>query len=434
MMPAAWAVVTMIVAASGSLLFSTLTYSLRDLSRARLADYLERHRRANLLDSIVDHLNELIFVTATVRVLANMLIALASVWLCLPLIRNMAVRDVTIFFLACAITLVFSVALPQAITRYAGDVLVGAAARPLHLMRLLFKPLAWVMHLSDRFVRNAAGASGAPEPGQLEQQIEDEILSAIEEGAEQGLVDEQEREMIVSVIEFHDSTAGQIMTARTDIATLDLRASLQQVKQVIESSGHSRIPVHDGTLDQIVGILYARDLLKHVGQPPEHFEIRSAMRPALFVPETTPLADLLHDFRKRKVHLAIVLDEYGGTTGLVTIEDILKALVGDISDEHEPVEPRMFKRTDPNTIEADARLDIEELNRLTTLNLPEDAGYATLGGFVLATLGRIPEPGFTFDHNGVKYTVLEAEPQRVKRIRIEQAPAPVESELSTNQG
>ncbi|HEY2585593.1 MAG TPA: hemolysin family protein [Tepidisphaeraceae bacterium] len=433
MMPTAWAVATMFIAAVGSLIFSTLTYSLRDLSRARLSDYLQRHHHPDLIDPIVEHLNELIFVTATVRVLANTLIALASVWLCQPLIHDMAVRDLTIFFIACAVTLVFSVALPQAITRYAGDVVVGASARPLHVMRMIFKPLAWVMHLSDRFVRNASGA-GAVEPGQLEQQIEDEILSAVEEGAEQGVVDEQEREMIESVIEFHDSTAGQIMTARTDIAALDIKSNLQQVKQVIETSGHSRIPVHEGTLDQIVGILYARDLLKHLGQPPEHFDIRSAMRPALFVPETTPLADLLYDFRKRKIHIAVVLDEYGGTTGLVTIEDILKALVGEISDEHEPVEPRMFKRSDDHTIEADARIDIEELNRLTVLNLPEDAGYATLGGFVLATLGRIPEPGFTFEQNGVKYTVLEAEPQRVKRIRIEQVPAPVESEVSAKQG
>jgi putative hemolysin len=433
MMPTAWAVVTMFVAAVGSLLFSTLTYSLRDLSRTRLADYLQRHRRPHLLEPIVEHLNELIFVTATIRVLTNTLIALASVWLCQPLIRNMAVRDIVIFFLACAITLVFSVALPQAVTRYAGDAVVGASARPLHVMRLIFKPLAWVMHLSDRFVRNASGAASVARE-ELEQTVEDNILSAVEEGAEQGVVDAQEREMFESVIEFHDSTAGQIMTARTDIAALDIKSNLQQVKQAIEASGHSRIPVHEGTLDQIVGILYARDLLKHLGLPPEQFDIRTAMRTALFVPETTPLADLLYDFRKRKIHIAIVLDEYGGTTGLVTIEDILKALVGEISDEHEPVEPRMFKRIDDHTIEADARIDIEELNRLTTLNLPEDAGYATLGGFILATLGRIPEAGFTLDQNGVKYTVLEAEPQRVKRIRIEQAPAPVESEVSAKQG
>lgn len=432
-MPLAWALVAMCVAAVGTLIFSTLTYSLRDLSRARLADYLERHRRVALLDPTIEHLNELIFVTAVGRMLANTLIALASVWACQATIREMVSRDIAIFFLASAVTLVFSVALPQAITRYAGVAVVGATARPLHLMRLLFKPIAWVMHLSDRFVRNAAGATATPEPEQLEQQIEEEILSAAEEGEEQGVLDEHEREMIESVIEFHDSTAGQIMTARTDIAALDLRSNLQQVREAIETSGHSRIPVHEGTLDQVVGILYARDLLKYVGQPPDKFDIRTALRPALFVPETTPLADLLLDFRKRKVHIAIVLDEYGGTTGLVTIEDILKALVGNISDESEPVPPQTFKRLDERTAEADARIDIDELNRLTGLSLPEDAGYATLGGYVLATLGRIPEPGFSFEQNGVKFTVLDAEPQRVKRIRVEQIPAPLESEVSAKQ-
>jgi CBS domain containing-hemolysin-like protein len=148
----------------------------------------------------------------------------------------------------------------------------------------------------------------------------------------------------------------------------------------------------------------------------------------MFVPETTPLGDLLRDFRHRKIHIAIVLDEYGGTTGLVTLEDILKELVGPISDEHEPVEPTLFKRISSNTVDVDARMDVEELNRLTGLGLPEDAGYATFGGYVLATLGRIPEPGATFEQNGVKFTILEAEPQRVKRIRIEQVPQPAEAE------
>jgi putative hemolysin len=423
----------MVFAAAGTLVFSTLTYALRDVSRARLADYLQRHHRSHLLDPTIEHINDLVFVTAVCRLLANTLIALASVWICQDVLSGgMVVRDLAIFSLAAVVTLFFSVALPQAITHYAGDAVIGASAGVLHLMRLIFKPITSVMHLTDHFVRNAAGASANPEPGQIEQQVEQDILSAVEEGEERGVVDEQEREMIRSVIEFHDSTAGQIMTARPDIVSLDLQSNLAQVKQTIEESGHSRIPIHQGSLDQIVGILYARDLLKTLGEPPEKFDIRAAMRPAMFVPEVTPLGDLLREFRHRKIHIAIVLDEYGGTAGLVTLEDILKELVGPISDEHEPIEPTLFKRIDHHTADVDARIDIEELNRLTGLNLPEDAGYATLGGYVLATLGRIPEPGHTFEEDGVKYTVLEAEPQRVKRIRIEQAPKPVPVESNTN--
>jgi putative hemolysin len=427
-MPLDWAMAALVLAAAGSFIFSTLTYSLRDLSRTRLADYLQRHGRSHLLDPTVEHVNDLIFVTAVGRMVANTLIVLASVWICQHLIRGMIGRDFTIFGIAAIVTLFFSVALPQAVNSYAGDSMVGASAGLLHLMRLVFTPVTKIMHLTDRFVRNAAGASASPEPEQIEQQVEQDILSAVEEGAERGVVDEQEREMIESVIEFHDSTAGQIMTARTDIVAIHIDSNLPQVKQTIEESGHARIPVHEGAVDQIVGILYARDLLKYIGQPPEKFNVRSTMRPAFFVPETTPLGDLLRDFRHRKVHIAIVLDEYGGTTGLVTIENILEQLVGDMAPEHEPAEPGMFKRIDENRFEADARIDIDELNRLTGLNLPEDAGYATLGGFVLAVLGRIPELGASFEQANAKFTVIDAEPQRVKRVRIEQIPQPAENE------
>lgn len=430
-MPLEWSVAAMILAAAGSLIFSTLTYSLRDMSRARLADYLARKRRSHLLEPTIEHLNELIFVTAVARMLANTLVVLASVWICQATLREFAIRDVAIFFLAAVITLFFSVAFPQAITRYAGDSFLATSIGALHLLRILFKPLAGVMHLTDRFVRDAAGAAGTREPEQIEEQIEQDILSAVEEGEQQGVVDEQEREMIESVIEFHDSTAGRIMTARPDIAAIDIKSDLQHVRQVTEDSGHSRLPVYEGSLDKVVGILYARDLLRYVGQSADTFDMRSAMRPPVFVPESTPLGELLREFRKRKSHIAIVLDEYGGTTGLLTLEDILKALVGEISEEHEATEPALFKRISENTFEADAKLDLDEFNRLTGLNLPEDAGYATLGGFVLATLGRIPDPGVSFEHQGVKYTVLEAEPQRVKRLRIDLAPQPAIASASS---
>ena len=153
--------------------------------------------------------------------------------------------------------------------------------------------------------------------------------------------------------------------------------------------------------------------------PPEQFNIRSAIRPAVFVPETKPLRDLLREFRQQKVHIAIVADEYGGTAGLVTIEDILEELVGDISDEHEPISPTMFKQIDDRTADVDGRMYIDDVNRILGLNLPEDAGYETLGGFVSVTMGRIPPQGTSFEHEGVRYTITAAEPQKVNRVKIE---------------
>jgi putative hemolysin len=406
-----------------SLFFSTLTYSLRDFSRARLAEYLELHGRSRWLDPTWDHRQDLIFITAFWRLLANTLVLLGMLRLFAAPGRSINI-EYLLGTLATMITLlVASVAVPHAAARYAGAKIIGAFVALLGALRFVMLPITKIMHATDDLVRRAAGASGEPEP----QEIEQEIMSVVEEGEKEGVVDEEEREMIESVIEFRATQAGQIMTARPEIVGLDLHATLNEVKRTLEESGHSRVPVYDGTLDHIVGVLYARDLLKHLGLPPENFNIRSAIRPAIYVPETKPLRDLLNDFRLQKVHIAIILDEYGGTAGLVTIEDILEELVGDISDEHEPTEPAMLRRLDDQTWEADARVYLDELNRQVGLTIPEDQGYDTLGGFVSTTLGRIPTPGAQFEHANTKYTVLDAEPQKINRVKIELLPVPVEA-------
>ena len=416
-------------AACVSLLFSTLTYALRDLSRPRLSDYLERRGRPAMRVPTMRHLGDLVFVTAVGRLFANLLVVLLALWLMDTTGHRPAVRYALAALIAGLVHLVFSVAIPNALAKHAGDAIVASQIGFLHALRTALAPLTKLMHLVDSLVERITGASmTASEPADV---IQQEILSVVEEGEKEGVVGEQEREMIESVIQFRATTAGQIMTARPEIIALPLDSTLHQVKQTLEESGHSRIPVYDKTLDQVVGILYARDLLKFLGQATLRFDIRSAIRPAYFVPETRPLRDLLHDFRVKKVHLAIVLDEYGGTTGLVTIEDVLEELVGDISDEHEPLGPSMFKPLSELVAEADARMYIDQLNRRMSLSLPEDAGYDTLGGYVTTTLGRIPEAGTVFEQDGVRFTVLAAEPQKVNRVKIEVIPQPAEEPVST---
>jgi putative hemolysin len=214
------------------------------------------------------------------------------------------------------------------------------------------------------------------------------------------------------------------MTSRPEISAVATDATLDQIKQAIEQTGHSRLPVYESTLDHVVGFLHARDLIKHLGVANPKFDVRTIMRPAFFVPETKPLGDLLKDFRLQSVHIAVVQDEYGSTAGIVTLEDIFEELVGEITDEHDSSEPAMLKRLDDRSAEADARIHIEELNRLVGLSLPEDAGYETLGGFLSSTLSKIPQKDAVYERDGVRYTVMDAEPQRVKRVKIEMlAPA-----------
>lgn len=421
----AWMTIAAVTAAALlSLLFSTLNYALRDFSRAKLQECFQRRNKTEWFEKTLLLQDDLALAATIGRLLANLLM-LTGV---LHLLRPYGWPDWAYYLLAILITgliaLFSSVAVPHALARQAGEECISLCAGLLHAMWIVLKPAILLMHAIDRSVAFTFGASGPPPPRQAEQQIEQEILSVVQEGQKEGVVDQQQREMIESVIQFRDTHVGQVMTARPDIVGLPITATLPEVKRVLEESGHSRIPVYEGTLDHIVGVLYARDLLKHLGLPPEQFDIRSAMRPAFYVPEAKPLKDLLQDFRQQKVHMAIVLDEYGGTAGLVTIEDVLEELVGDISDEHEPQEPAMIKRVDDNCYEVDARIRLEELNRRLHLNLPEDAGYETLGGFVSNTLGRIPAVGTQFEQPGLRFTILQAEPQRVNRVKIELAPQP----------
>jgi len=413
-------ILVIVISVFASLFFSTLGYALRDYSRARLGDWLDLHGKSRLLDRIVDKTTDLIYVTAMARLVANVIVLLGMLRVFENTLSSEPDHRWYLHYLlatasAVIITLFCSVAIPHAAAQHASEALIGTFAGFLLAIRVAFTPFTKVMHSIDSVVANLAGATQTTEP----QQIEQEILDVVKEGQKEGIVDQQERDMIVSVIEFRDTQVGQIMTARPEIVALELHASLAEVKTTLEESGHSRVPVYDGNLDHIAGILYARDLLKHLGQPPEQFNIRSAIRAAVFVPETKPLRDLLREFRQQKVHIAIVADEYGGTAGLVTIEDILEELVGEISDEHEPISPSMFKKLDDRTADVDARMYINDVNRILDLDLPEDAGYETLGGFVSVTMGRIPPQGASFEHEGVRYTITDAEPQKVNRVKIE---------------
>jgi CBS domain containing-hemolysin-like protein len=412
-----------LAAAIVALFFSTISFALRDFSRVKLTHALQKLGKSDRLQPTLDYARDLIFVTSVARLFSNILVLIFTLAMIQDTHFGILWQYVLGIIIAGIVTLLSSVAIPLAAARYAGETLIAFFIEPLHALRIVLMPVTKISHGIDALFRQASG-----KPESDSQLLEDEILSVVEEGEKEGIVDVQEREMIESVIQFRDTTAGQIMTPRPEMVAIELPASLEIIKQTIQATGHSRIPVYERTLDHVVGILYARDLLRYIGQgpaTPEQFDLRKVVRPALFVPETKPLRDLLQDFRLQNVHISIVLDEYGGTTGLVTIEDILEELVGDISDEHERSEPAMLHKINDQSWDADARVYIDELNRTLGVSLPEDAGFDTLGGFVTTTLGRIPTTGTTFEHAGVKYTVLGAEPQKVNRVRIDLAMAAV---------
>jgi CBS domain containing-hemolysin-like protein len=261
-----------------------------------------------------------------------------------------------------------------------------------------------------------AGVSQTP-PDQEERQ--EELLSVVEQGIIEGVVDKEEMEMIENVLELSDSTADEIMTPRTDLIAINVKESLEGVLETISAAGHSRIPVYEDNIDNIVGLVYAKDLLAEIGKDLSGFKLTDKIRDAYFVPETKPLRDLLHEFQKKKLHIAVVLDEYGGTAGIVTIEDILEELVGEIVDEYEQTPQQEFNKIDETTVEIDARMHIDDLNEEFDTSLPEEEDYDTAGGFVFSHLGYIPKTGETFEYEGMKFTITAAETRRINRIKIQ---------------
>lgn len=245
---------------------------------------------------------------------------------------------------------------------------------------------------------------------------EEEIQELIGAGEEDGVVREEEREMIRAIFELDNTVVREIMVPRTEMAAISVDASIRETLDAIIACGHSRLPVYEGTLDNIIGLLYAKDILKCWGMESDHIHIRDLLRQPFFTPETKNLEELLQEFKKKRVHLAVVVDEYGGTSGLVTIEDLLEQIVGDIQDEYD-MEQELFCIEPDGAVVADARLPVEELEELFGVTVERDQ-FDTVGGLAIHLADGIPATGTLIQGPGLTIEVLDADPRRVKQVRI----------------
>jgi putative hemolysin len=419
-----WAAVLICLFVGAMLFFSVNVNALRMFSLVRLQEAFKARRGAEQprrVERIVGNADRLILACSFYRLVSHigallLLVALLSTWHG----RLTTATYLLVFGIALAIFSMFSLAIPYAWAKHAGEDLLSRTYGILFVFAALVAPVLSVLQLYDGFVRRLAGVPPAT-PEEQQEEKQEEFLEDLEQHRMEGAVDEEEQEMIENVLELRESTAGEIMTPRTDLVAIDVEANLPTVLQTIQEVGHSRIPVYEGNIDNIVGLIYAKDLLGEIGRNPQQFHVRERMREVYFVPETKPLRALLHEFQNQKLHIAVVLDEFGGTAGIVTLEDILEELVGPIADEYETTPPESVKRVDENTIEVDARTYVDELNDKYALDLPEDEDYDTVGGFVFSRLGYIPKAGEHFDYANLKFTIALAEPRRVRRIRIQKA-------------
>jgi len=244
----------------------------------------------------------------------------------------------------------------------------------------------------------------------------EEIHDFIEASEEEGLVNEDESEMIRSIFSMRTTVVREIMVPRTDMACVSASASIGEMLDIIIACGHSRIPVYENTIDNIIGLLYAKDLLKYWGEDQKKVQIRSIVRPPYYIPETKNLEQLLQEFKRKHVHLAIVIDEYGGTSGLITIEDLLEQIVGDIQDEYD-MEEALFEVNADGSITADARMPVEDLEEHFEVEIERDK-FDTIGGLIFHLTGKIPAIGDIIDGPGLKLTILDADERKIKKVAV----------------
>ena len=324
-------------------------------------------------------------------------------------------------------TIVFGELVPKTLALAYPERFALTLAQPIDLLGRLFGPLVAFLTGVTRAITRPFGA----DVSRAAQITADELKLIIERGGQQGILEAEEEQMINAVIELGDRRLHEVMVPRIDIVALSATASLETAVDMIVEEGHSRVPVYQESIDEVVGILYAKDLLPFLnsssGPRPT---VRSIMRAPLFAPESMSIDDLLHDFQRKKVHIAIVLDEYGGTAGLVTIEDLLEEIVGEIQDEYDVEEP-MIVRLSEVELRIDGRVDVDELADLfdMSIELEDEDEYDTVGGLVFHRIGRVPVPGDQIEVDGLRLTVETTDGRRVGKVLVvRERPAPDDDE------
>jgi putative hemolysin len=325
---------------------------------------------------------------------------------------------------AAMITL-FAYALPSEIARglvaRSADTtapLLLQVLRPLEwLAAPIAAPIAWAGRVAKSWVKPAS----APAPGVTETEVE----LIVNEGELNGSLGHDQSEMIRNVLDFGDATAGELMIPRPQVTAFDIGTPIEALLRLIVESEHSRYPIYKDTIDNVVGVLHAKDLLRHASSgKSSEVRVESMLRqPVVFVPESQLATSVLKDMRSRRHHMAVVIDEFGGFSGIITLEDLLEEIVGDIRDEHDVEEAPIVDVGDGKMM-VDASVSIGDLSSYLGADLPEDGDYHTLAGFIVAELGRVPEPGATLRAFGLDFVVREADERRVVKVEISRVVAP----------
>lgn len=331
--------------------------------------------------------------------------------------------------IAVPVLYLFTESLPAVVARRHGDALLVRALPVYERLQLPFVPLVAALEWSRRALMRVFGIVDDP---RTSRELVEGLRDVVEDAGRSDGLDDVERELIENVIEFGDVDVAAVMTPRTEVHGIEVGEGLRAAIELAAQEGHSRIPVYRETMDTIIGSISARGVVGLLASEDlDSAKLEDHLQPAYFVPETKPVAELLKEFRAERQKMAIVLDEYGGTAGLVTLGDVLGEIVGEIQESFDHEEPDEIRHVAPGVADLDGGLHVSEVNEALHLTLPEEADFETLAGFVLSELGHFPKRGARFDWGGASFEVREASDRRVITVRVSR---PVEADADATQG
>ncbi len=399
--------------------FSALEVALLSLNYIKTKYYLDKNPKLeNTLDIWEKHSEHILTTLFTINALTQIGIIAYVCILLENFFQRFSTSHIVLTLIVSIIIILICEIIPKLIAKRKPEII------PFILIKLLYY-FSYLFIIPNRLfisLTNATGKLFGIQHTQTEQVItEEEIKTIIEMGEEEGTVEENERKMIHSIFEFADTIVREVMSPRVDMVCIEYTAKLIEAVKIVREHHHSRIPVYKENIDNIVGILYAKDILDYVASDQfDKIMLKDFMHTPMFVPETKLIHELLHEFRKTKTHLAIAVDEYGGTSGLVTIEDILEEIIGEIQDEYDTDEEELYRISPNGNYIIHAKMPITEFKELIGIegDLEDESDYDTLGGYVFSQLGTIPKKGTVFVRHNIEFEVLEADRKRIKKLKV----------------
>jgi putative hemolysin len=416
-----WGALALVAVLIGfSALYSMAETAVMSLSRGRARQLVEEGvPEARTLEHMSQHPNRILGTVLVGNNLANIAASAVATALLLRLYGSLGVTISTVVM--TLIVLLLAEITPKTYAAHHPDRVAVRLARFLVVSMAVFTPVVKVLTAIGVGALRLLGIRA--EGGRLV--TEEEIRTLVDVGQEEGLLEAEEREMIQGIFELSDTPVREVMVPRIDIDAIEIQSTLKDAWEAVIQAGHSRLPVYRRTVDDIVGMLYARDILAYVRERSLDTPVETLLRPVYYVPETRKVDELLRDFRRERIHIAIVLDEFGGTAGLVTMEDLLEEIVGEIQDEYAQDEPEMREIEPGRRYEVDGRVTLDDLRDQWGIEL-EAEDIDTVGGFILDLLGRAPVQGETVRYGPWELTAAQVKGRRVKRLGIRRVDAEIQ--------